>query len=53
MIDNLCFAVIYAIPNLSYHYDIAHFGQNTPNHERIMNIKLEMQKKVIIQSKSR
>lgn len=46
MLDHLCFSVIYAIPNLSYYSEIPDFGANTLMHARIMDIKLDMQKKV-------
>jgi hypothetical protein len=47
MLDHICFAVIYAIPNLAYHSVIpGGFGVNSQKCAKIMEIKLEMQKKV-------
>ena len=46
MIDQLYFCVIYAIPNLAYHENVPGFGMGTPYCNQIMNMKLDMQKKV-------
>lgn len=46
ILDHLCFAVIYAIPNLAYHHQVPGFGANTEKCNRVMDIKLDMQKKV-------
>ncbi len=47
MIDHIFFAVIYAIPNLAYHSESGDgYGIGTPKCERIMEHKLQMQKKV-------
>eukprot|EP00347_Sterkiella_histriomuscorum_P020810 403336378 len=46
ILDHLCFAVIYAIPNLAYHSIVPGFGQSSSKCNRVMEIKLEMQKKV-------
>ena len=45
MFDHLFFALIYAIPNLAYHEEVG-FGFGTEKCERIMEHKLQMQKKV-------
>ena len=45
MLDHITFIVIFAIPELAYYVpEIG--GINTPEFKRIMEIKLEMQKKV-------
>ena len=46
ILDHLCFAVIYAIPNLAYHSSVPGYGAQTQKCQRVMEIKLEMQKKV-------
>lgn len=48
MQDHVYFCVIYAIPNLAYYSLISSFGENTSKCDRVMEIKLEMQKKVNI-----
>lgn len=48
MLDHMYFTVIYAIPNLAYHSVLPGFGPTTAKCDRIMEIKLEMQKKVRI-----
>ncbi|CDW77319.1 UNKNOWN [Stylonychia lemnae] len=46
ILDHLCFTVIYAIPNLAYHACIPGFGATTQKCQRVMDVKLDMQKKV-------
>lgn len=47
LIDHIFFAVIYAIPNLAYHSEAGEgYGIGTSKCERIMEHKLQMQKKV-------
>lgn len=46
MLDHLFFSVIYAIPNLSFTSKIPGFGSNSEKFEKVMQIKLEMQKRV-------
>jgi len=46
MLDHLVFTVIYAIPNLAYYSSIPGFGLTSAKYERVMDIKLEMQKQV-------
>lgn len=46
MLDHIYFCVIYAIPNLAYHSLVSNFGPKSSKCDRMMEIKLEMQKKV-------
>jgi hypothetical protein len=47
MVDHIFFAIIYAIPNLAYHPEAGEgFGFETQKCDRIMEHKLQMQKKV-------
>lgn len=48
LLDHLGFTVIYAIPNLSFHSIVNGFGVKTEKCKRIIEIKLEMQKKVLL-----
>ena len=45
MLDHIIFATVYAIPNLAYLTQIPGFGAGTYKCTRVMEIKLEMQKK--------
>ena len=45
MLDHLLFTIIYAIPNLAFSSKVPGFGHNSPRFEKIMEIKLEMQKR--------
>lgn len=46
ILDHLYFAVIYAIPNLSFSAAHIGFGPDSEKYELIMKAKLEMQKRV-------
>ena len=45
MLDHIIFTTVYAIPNLAYVNQIPGFGPQTYKCNRIMEIKLQMQKK--------
>ncbi len=49
LVDHLFFAIVYAIPNMAYHECAGKdFGMNTTKCARVMDLKIEMQKKVTL-----
>jgi hypothetical protein len=45
LLDHIFFAVIYAVPNLAYHYPEAGYSMGSDKCERVMQQKLQMQRK--------